>query len=93
MIEQMVGSGPNLVAGSPLQHAAAIQAPVLLVHGDMDTNVRAWHSEKMASALRSAGNSVEFLEYKGLDHQLDDSTVRKEFLTHIGQLLDRTIGH
>ncbi len=93
MIEQMVGSGPNLVAGSPLQHAAPIQAPVLLVHGDMDTNVRAWHSEKMASALRSAGNSVEFLEYKGLDHQLDDSTVRKEFLTHIGQLLDRTIGH
>jgi dipeptidyl aminopeptidase/acylaminoacyl peptidase len=47
----------------------------------------------MAAALRSAGKDVEFLQYKGLDHQLRDSTVRAEFLTHMGQLLERTIGH
>ena len=65
---------------------------MLLVHGDMDINVRFWHSQKMEEALRGAGKQVEFLQYKGLDHQLRDSTVRTEFLTHIGQLLDRTIG-
>jgi dipeptidyl aminopeptidase/acylaminoacyl peptidase len=92
VVEDFVGSGPHIVAGSPLQHAEAIQAPVLLVHGDLDTNVRAWHSQKMAAARRSAGKTVDFLEYKGLDHQLEDSGVRTEVLTHIGQLLERTIG-
>ncbi len=93
MIEQFVGSGPHITAGSPLQHASAIKAPVLLVHGDMDTNVRAWHSQKMIAALKDAGKPSEYLEYKGLDHQLSDSGVRAEFLTKIGQLLERTIGH
>ena len=47
----------------------------------------------MVSALQSAGKQVDFLQYKGLDHQLDDSTARTDLLTHIGQLLDQTIGH
>jgi dipeptidyl aminopeptidase/acylaminoacyl peptidase len=88
-----IGSGSYVVEGSPLRHADAIQAPVLLVHGDMDANVAFHHSQKMNDALKSAGKEVEFLQYKGLDHQLRDSKVRAEFLTHIGQLLDRTIGH
>jgi dipeptidyl aminopeptidase/acylaminoacyl peptidase len=59
----------------------------------MDRNVRFWHSQKMADALQDAGKKVEFLQYKGLNHQLDDSTARTDLLTHIGALLDRTIGH
>ena len=86
-------TGPHITAGSPLQHASAIQVPVLLVHGDLDSNVRAWHSQKMAAALKGAGKQVDFLEYKNLDHQLEDSGVRQEFLTRMGELLDRTIGH
>ena len=46
----------------------------------------------MAEALRKAGTPVELLRYKELEHQLDDSNVRAEMLTKIGQLLDRTIG-
>jgi len=93
IIEDFVGDGPHIDQGSPLRHADRIQAPVLLVHGDLDANVAFRHSQKMADALRSAGKEVEFLQYKGLDHQLRDSSVRAEFLTHMGQLLDRTIGH
>jgi dipeptidyl aminopeptidase/acylaminoacyl peptidase len=93
MIEEFVGSGPHVVEGSPLRHAEKIQAPVLLAHGDMDRNVRFWHSQKMASALESDGKKVEFLQYKGLDHQLADSTARTDLLTHIGALLESTIGH
>jgi dipeptidyl aminopeptidase/acylaminoacyl peptidase len=93
IVEDFVGDGPHIEQGSPLRHADRIQAPVLLVHGDLDANVAFRHSEKMAAALRSAGKDVEFLQYKGLDHQLRDSTVRAEFLTHMGQLLERTIGH
>jgi dipeptidyl aminopeptidase/acylaminoacyl peptidase len=58
----------------------------------MDQNVRFWQSQKMAAALQGAGKQVEFLKYKGLDHQLDDSTARTDLLTHIGELLERTIG-
>ena len=46
----------------------------------------------MDAALRGAGKSSEFLQFEGLDHQLDDSDARIEMLTQIGQLLDRTIG-
>ncbi|MFP5328657.1 MAG: alpha/beta hydrolase family protein [Alphaproteobacteria bacterium] len=90
--DKQVGSGPHVTEGSPLRRAESIQVPVLLVHGDLDLNVRYWHSQKMDAALRSAGKQVEYLQYKGLDHQLRDSTVRAEFLTKIGELLDRTIG-
>ena len=66
---------------------------MLLAHGDLDTNVGVAESDKMAAALKAAGTPVEFLRYKSLDHQLDDSAARRELLTKIGELLERTIGH
>jgi dipeptidyl aminopeptidase/acylaminoacyl peptidase len=88
-----VGTGPELTEGSPLKHAAAIRAPVLLVHGDQDANVSISQSENMAGALKTSGREVEYLRFDGLDHQLDDSDARVQMLTRIGTLLDRTIGH
>jgi dipeptidyl aminopeptidase/acylaminoacyl peptidase len=93
IVEDFVGSGPHVIEGSPDRHAERIGVPVLLAHGDMDQNVRFWQSQKMAAALQGAGKQIEFLQYKGLDHQLDDSTARTDLLTHIGELLERTIGH
>jgi dipeptidyl aminopeptidase/acylaminoacyl peptidase len=92
IVEDFIGTGPHVIDGSPDRHVDRIQAPVLLVHGDMDQNVSFSQSLKMDAALQGAGKEVEFLQYKGLDHQLDDSTARTELLTHIGQLLERTIG-
>jgi dipeptidyl aminopeptidase/acylaminoacyl peptidase len=92
LVARDIGSGPNLVEGSPLRRVAEIRAPVLLVHGDLDANVAIRHSEKMAGALRSAGKQVDFLAYRGLDHYLQDSAVRTEMLTKAGQLLEATIG-
>ena len=93
LVKQMIGSGENIRNGSPARNAAAIRAPVLLVHGDLDVNVGIEHSQKMASALNAAGKPVEFLSYKGLDHYLDDTDARVQMLTKMGELLDRTIGH
>ncbi len=93
IVADIVGSGPHIDEGSPLRHAAAIQAPVLLAHGDKDNNVFVDHSRDMADALLGAGKQVEYLEFKGLYHSLEDSSARTELLTKIGQLLDRTIGH
>lgn len=92
LVEKFVGSGPHVGEGSPLRNAAAITAPVLLVHGDLDSNVRIAHSHKMDAALRSAGKQSELLTFKGLDHQLPDSVARAEMLTRIDSLLGRTIG-
>ena len=92
-IEGFVGSGPHVVQGSPLRNAGAIRVPVLLAHGDNDTNVAFRHSEKMYAALLGAGKQVEFLKFPGLDHQLRDASARTQLLTKIGELLDKTIGH
>lgn len=92
LIAEAVGSGEHIRAGSPLRNAAAIKAPVLLVHGDLDVNVGSAHSTKMESALKSAGTPVEYLHYPKHDHYLEDSAVRTEMLSKMGKLLDRTIG-
>lgn len=87
-----IGKGQHVRKGSPLANAARIKTPVLLVHGDMDNNVLIHHSDEMAKALRAVNTPVEYLRYKGLEHQLDDSQARIEMLTRIGEMLDRTIG-
>ena len=92
VVAEFIGTGPHVAEGSPLRRASAIKVPVLLAHGDMDQNVGIAQSEKMAGALRSAGTPVEFLRYKGLDHQLEDGSARIEMLVKIGELLERSIG-
>jgi dipeptidyl aminopeptidase/acylaminoacyl peptidase len=91
-VEEFVGSGPHVVEGSPLQKAGAIRAPVLLAHGDLDTNVAFHHSSKMYEALKSHGKAVEFLSFRGLDHQLEDPAAMSQVFTKMGELLERTIG-
>jgi dipeptidyl aminopeptidase/acylaminoacyl peptidase len=93
VVADEIGSSAHIAEGSPLRHAAAIKAPVLLVHGDLDVNVHIAESDRMNAALATAGDDVGFLRFKGLDHQLEDSDARIEMLTEIGKLLDRTIGH
>jgi dipeptidyl aminopeptidase/acylaminoacyl peptidase len=93
LVKRIIGKGPHLVEGSPLEQAARIKVPVLLVHGDMDATVRIHQSEAMLGALRKAGTPVDMLTFKGLDHQLDDTDARIAMLTKAGELLDRTIGH
>jgi len=93
LVQRVIGSGPHIQEGSPLQHASSINAPVLLIHGTLDDTVRYAESKEMDEALRKAGKQSELLTFNGLDHQLDDSDARTQMLTKIGELLDRTIGH
>lgn len=93
VVERFIGTGPHIRDGSPLQRASAIKVPVLLAHGNMDINVGVDESVKMDAALRAAGTPVKFLRYPALDHQLTDNDARREVLSEIGSMLDRTIGH
>ena len=71
---------PSLDQISPARHAAAADAPVLLVHGKDDTVVPIDQSRKMRSALIGAGKPVEFIEMPGQDHWLTDEATRIEML-------------
>jgi dienelactone hydrolase len=87
-----IGSGPHIREGSPTQNAAAIKAPVLLFHGDRDLNVGIEQSRVMARRLKEAGKTVELVEFKKLDHQLDDSAVRTQMLEKSDAFLRASLG-
>jgi dipeptidyl aminopeptidase/acylaminoacyl peptidase len=86
-VKDIIGEASLWNAASPAQNVGRIKAPVLLFHGDRDLNVAIGQSQLMASKLRGAGGKVELIEYKGLDHQLDDSAVRASMLDRIDQFL------
>jgi dipeptidyl aminopeptidase/acylaminoacyl peptidase len=80
LVDAFIGRGPHVREGSPARNADRIKVPVLLFHGDMDQNVGIGESRLMADRLRDAGGKVELVEFKGLDHQLDDSAARTKML-------------
>jgi dipeptidyl aminopeptidase/acylaminoacyl peptidase len=92
LVKAYVGEGAHLVEGSPLRNAAAIKAPVLLVHGTLDANVSIDHSRRMLDALKAQGTSAELLTFKDLDHQLNGSDARIEMLKRIGAQLEQAFG-
>jgi acetyl esterase/lipase len=53
---------------SPVAHAAAATAPVLLIHGTGDKVVSYRESERMHAALRAAGRASELLLLEGAPH-------------------------
>jgi acetyl esterase/lipase len=53
---------------SPVQHAAAATAPVLLIHGTADAVVSHRESERMHAALVGAGRASELLLLDGAPH-------------------------
>lgn len=91
LVQQFIGDGPHLTEGSPARNAGKFRAPVLIFHGDRDRNVGIGESRLMASRLRGAGKPVELVEYKGLDHQLDDAEARTAMLAKIDAFLRATL--
>ncbi len=65
---------------SPLARAARITAPVLVVHGEHDTNVPRSESTQIVASLRAVGNPVEYLELKGEGHEFRRASSRLELL-------------
>jgi dipeptidyl aminopeptidase/acylaminoacyl peptidase len=85
--KSFVGAGPHVREGSPIEHASAFKAPVLLFHGTLDRNVRYRQSERLADKLKSVGARVELVSFNDLDHQLADSAARAEMLRRSDEFL------
>ncbi|MFM5884418.1 MAG: alpha/beta hydrolase family protein [Novosphingobium sp.] len=86
-----IGTGPHVAEGSPARHADAFRAPVLLFHGDRDTNVGVGESRLMVDRLKQAGKAVDYVEFPGLDHYLDNSEARTRLLAQSDAFLRRTM--
>ncbi len=77
---------------SPVEHAADIKVPVLLVHGKKDVNVPYDHSEDMESALKHAGKQVTAFYPELGDAGMNHSAERVIWATKLEKLLAGTIG-
>lgn len=71
-----------LQAYSPLTLATDNTSPILLIHGDKDTVVPLFQSEKMYKKLKKLGVETEFYEYEGADHWYSSGETRRKFLSH-----------
>ncbi len=92
LVDTFIGDGPHVKEGSPAQNAARIKAPVLMFHGDEDTNVRVGESRLMQSRLKAAGRDSELVVFPGLNHQLDDSDARRQMLSKADAFLRASLG-
>lgn len=56
------------VEQSPLFRADRARVPILLTHGDADTNVPVGESDQFYTALKLLGKEVEYVQFDGQDH-------------------------
>lgn len=64
------------VGQSPLFQADRITTPLLLVHGDSDTNVPKGESDQLFTALKLLGREVEYVQVMDQDHHILDHDQR-----------------
>ncbi|MCF6172014.1 MAG: S9 family peptidase [Bacteroidales bacterium] len=70
-------NNPELYTGqSPLFHADKVTTPLLLLHGDADTNVPPGESIQMYTALKLLGKTVELVEVQKQNHHITDYNKR-----------------
>jgi dipeptidyl aminopeptidase/acylaminoacyl peptidase len=91
IVDDYIGHGPFVDSGSPARHAAAFKAPVLLFHGTRDENVDVDESRFMNDRLTDAHKSVRYIEFPGLDHQIDDASQRPRMLREIASFLETAL--
>jgi dipeptidyl aminopeptidase/acylaminoacyl peptidase len=87
-----IGTGAHIREGSPAQNAAAIRAPVLMFHGDLDNNVGVAQARLMRERLSGAGRQAELVVFPGLDHYLEDSEARARMLRESDAFLRARLG-
>ena len=92
LARDFIGTGAHIREGSPAQNARNIRAPVLMFHGDHDSNVDVAQSRFMHDQLRDAGRQSELVIFPGLDHSLEDSEARTQMLRRSDAFLRRALG-
>ncbi|WP_210505415.1 S9 family peptidase [Naasia sp. SYSU D00057] len=72
---------------SPLREAARITVPLLVVHGEHDTNVPIGEAHQLVGALERLGRPVEYLELPGEGHDYRRLFSRRRLLENTVRFL------
>lgn len=86
---RLTGEGElDLTTVSPTPQAARLTRPVLIAHGEDDSNVPISQSKKLVAALKKAGKSdFEYVTYKGEGHGLSDPVNQKDWFDRLDAFL------
>jgi dipeptidyl aminopeptidase/acylaminoacyl peptidase len=76
---------------SPIHQAARISAPLLVVHGELDTNVPLGEALQIVAALRELGREVEFLQLDGEGHEYRRASSRQLLLDRMLEFVIRQL--
>lgn len=80
-----------LASLSPFRRADRIRVPLLVVHGELDTNVPVNESHQLVAALETRGADVEYLEPVGEGHEYRRASSRRRLLATLTRFLTRTL--
>lgn len=76
---------------SPLGSVERIDAPVLVVHGELDTNVPLGEAIQVVARLQALGKPVEFLQLAGEGHEYRRLDSRRLLLQRLTEFLGRQL--
>jgi dipeptidyl aminopeptidase/acylaminoacyl peptidase len=76
-----------LSAVSPLRAIDNIDVPLLVVHGELDTNVPIGEARQVVAALRALDRPVEYLELAGEGHEYRRADSRRTLVERIRDFL------
>ncbi|MDH0865460.1 S9 family peptidase [Mitsuaria sp. GD03876] len=82
----------QLDAVSPIHHVGRIEAPLLLVHGELDRRVLPGQSENMLKAMRRSGKAVEWLPLPRAGHGLFWPSDKRRYYGELLAFLGRHLG-
>ena len=76
-------SDPELLEQiSPMRAVDSIRAPLLVVHGEHDTNVPIGEALQVVDALRARGRDVDYFELQGEGHVYRRGDSRRRLISH-----------
>jgi dipeptidyl aminopeptidase/acylaminoacyl peptidase len=74
-----------------MHHLEHLVAPLLVVHGELDTNVPINEARQLVEALTRLERPVEYLELEGEGHEYRRAVSRRHLLTTLVEFLTRTL--
>ena len=78
----------DLAAVSPLQQQARLKVPVLIAHGESDSNVPVTQSRQLIALLRERGAVVQAAFYPHEGHSLSTSANLKDYMQRVEAFLE-----
>lgn len=86
-----VADAALLAAISPLHKVENIDVPLLVVHGELDTNVPIGEAHQVVAALRDRGRPVEYLQLDGEGHEYRRVDSRVLLITTMLEFLSKAL--